>query len=205
MNYLAAENLPDGGVYLRLSLADCDGYEIRRAETQNGTYSVVKDLKPSYFEGYDSTYLVADAVIGKPTYYKVYSYRYASGTGRKLFAEDSAVAYAIARPPQGRIDSATQESGSVKLKMTNWLCSGYDVYRAAGDSSTFSLVATLTLNGETGEKIVTEGGSENDESVVWTDNSVLEGKYQYYVVPYAINFGVKAPALASDIVRVQVQ
>jgi hypothetical protein len=205
MTGVTARNLTDGRVELTLKPGNYHGYEIRQATAQNGAYAKIYDIAPSWFTGYAPTYVINRADIGRPCWYKVVGYRFVNGvSGTRLYADDSNIVPATARPAKATIDKIENITGppqGVKLYIKNLFCTGYDIYRAEGSpSSTYNKVKTIELNGEGDNKQEMEGGPDENDFAVWTDTTITSGKsYYYQVIPFAADYGVKINGEASEV------
>lgn len=111
---------------------DVSGYEILRAEAENGPYQTLAATEQT---GYTDT----RAISGKTYYYKVRSY-YNTGTGTYRAPESDAIAR------QALIQLETEIlNGDVLLTWSSWPGAvSYQVYIAQGTSDTFTRIKTAS-------------------------------------------------------------
>lgn len=117
-----------------------NGYQVYRATSSTGTYSLVTTLTSGTAASYTNTGLTC----GSTYYYKIRAYRTVGTT--KVYGNYTAVASGKPIPSVPvNFKAASASYSSIKLTWTAVSgASGYQVYRATSSTGTYSLVTTLT-------------------------------------------------------------
>ena len=143
-------------------VAGASGYEVRRATSSGGTYSVVKTVASGATLSFNNTGLAT----GKAYYYKVRAYRTVNGA--KVFGPLTAAVNAKPVPVKpGAPKAASTGYNSVKVswsKVTG--ANGYQVFRSASSGGTYTAVKTVMGNG----------------TVSFKNTGLTSGKVYYYKV-----------------------
>lgn len=141
-------------------VAGANGYEVYRATSENGTYSLRKTITANSSRIYTNTSLTT----GKTYYYKVRAYKIVNGN--KIYGEFSTVVSAepmLATPAV----TLTTKSKAITVKWTKITGSnGYEVYRATSQNGTYSLTKTISSN----------------STLSYTNTKLTTGKTYYYKV-----------------------
>jgi len=204
---LSLDNIDAGNVRLAVLGTACNGYQILQGQSEKGAYKAIADVPQSYFVS-DPYYTIQSAEIGKPYWYRVRPWRNSAASllGR-IYAKDGAAVYGTCKPSKGKITKIEQGavSGDVKLYIRNYYCTGYDVYRKESSSPTFTKAKTILLNGQGDDRQQTEDGDITDEFAVWTDSGLSSSvTYEYYVVPYTTEYGLRVEGMTSEIKSIEV-
>lgn len=138
-----------------------DGYQVYRATSKNGTYSLRKTVESGSTLSYTNTKLTT----GKTYYYKVRAYKIVDG--KKVYSEFSKVVSAKPIPATPIVTATSKSYNSNRVKWSKVTgASGYQVYRATSKNGTYSL-----------RKTVTSGSMLN-----YTNTGLTTGKTYYYKV-----------------------
>jgi fibronectin type 3 domain-containing protein len=142
---LTAQSASYGSIKLAWAASSgADYYEIYRATSSTGTYSLIKTLAASA-----QTYTDAGITTGKLYYYKIRAYAQIGGS--KVFNGYSAIVSAKPVPAVPASFMAVSASyNSIKL---SWApvagATGYKIYRATSSTGTYSLLRTTTATSYT--------------------------------------------------------
>ncbi len=122
------------------AVSGASGYEVYRAASSTGTYSLVGATTTS------TSFTNSSLTTNTTYYYKVRAYRMVGTT--KVYSGYSSVVYA--KPIPATPTSVKAASASYNSIKTSWAAvsgaSGYEVYRAASSTGTFSLVGSTTTS-----------------------------------------------------------
>jgi fibronectin type 3 domain-containing protein len=129
-------------------------YKIYRATKSSGTYSLIKTTTSL---SYTNTGLTA----GSTYYYRIRAYQ----TGKKVYSKYSSVVSAKPIPATpANLKAAKTSSTSIKLTWNGVSgASGYEIYRAASSTGTYSLIKSTT-------------------SCSYSNTSLAKGKTYYYKI-----------------------
>ncbi|WP_018592463.1 leucine-rich repeat protein [Terrisporobacter glycolicus] len=121
------------------SVSGASGYEVYRATSKNGTYSLIKTVESGDTLSYTNTSLIT----GKSYYYKVRAYSIIEN--EKVFGDYSEIV--SAKPslskPTAKSTPSTYSSNKVTWNKISG-ASGYEVYVATSKSGTYTLKKTIT-------------------------------------------------------------
>ena len=162
------------------SIDNIDGYEVYRATSKNGTYSLRKTVTSQSSLSYTNTGLTT----GKTYYYKVRAYKVVNG--ENLYSDFSEVASAKPQlsSPTGKASSASYNSNKVTWNKVAG-ADGYEIYRATSQSGSYSLKKTVA----------------SGSNLSYTNTGLTTGKTYYYKVrAYRLVNGKKVYSNYSDIV-----
>lgn len=159
---------------------NADGYEVYRATSKGGTYSLKKTIASRYTLNYTNTGLTT----GKAYYYKVRAYKVVNG--KKIYGYFSNV---VSSSPKLSSTTAKASSSSYSSNKVTWSsvlgARGYQVYRATSKNGTYSLNKTVT----------------SGNSLSYTNTGLTTGKTYYYKVrAYRVVDGKKVYSNYSNIV-----
>ncbi|MBS4200530.1 InlB B-repeat-containing protein [Bacillus sp. FJAT-49732] len=160
---------------------EANGYEIYRATSSNGTYSLIGTIT----SGNTITYTNSNLTTGNTYFYKVRAYQVLDG--KKVYSPFSAIA--SGKPILSKVGSVNAVSAGFDKIKTSWAkvagASGFEVYRSNLKSGTCSLVATLT----------------SGSSLTYTNGGLQTGTTYYYKVrEYRVVNGKKVYSSYSDII-----
>lgn len=158
-------------------LLNVDGYEVYRATSKNGTYSL-RTTRSS------TSYTNTGLTTGKTYYYKVRAYKEVDG--EKIYGDFSG---AVSSKPMLSSTTAKASSASYRSNKVTWNnvpeASGYEVYRATSETGAYSLRKTVT----------------SKSSLSYTNTGLTTGKTYYYKVKaYRLVDGKKVYSSYSDVV-----
>lgn len=125
------------------AVSGATGYEVYRATSEAGTYSLVATVT----SGVSTTN--SGLTMGQNYYYKLRSYKLVDGV--KVYSNFTTVVSAQATPPAPTTMVATKASAS-SVKLTWGTVSGttgYEVYRSTSSGGTYSLLKSSTSNSYT--------------------------------------------------------
>ncbi len=124
-------------------VSGASGYEIYRATSSKGTYS----LKKTVTSGSTLSYTNTGLTTGKKYYYKVRAYRLVNG--KKVYGNFSSI---VSSSPKLSTPSATLSAGTKKAYV-KWGkvsgASGYEIYRSTKKTGTYSRVKSITSGSTT--------------------------------------------------------
>jgi fibronectin type 3 domain-containing protein len=130
------------------AVSGASGYEVYRATSTTGTYSLVGTTTSTSFNNLGLT-------TNKPYYYKIRAYRTVGST--KVYSIYSTIV--SAKPVPSAPTSVKAESSSYNSLKTSWSAvsgaSGYEVYRATSSTGTYSYVGTTTSTSFTNGSLTT--------------------------------------------------
>ena len=137
-------------------VSDASGYQVYRATSKNGKYTLVKTTT-------GTSYTDTKRTTGTTYYYKIRAYK--TVNGKKVYGSFSSVVYA--KPALSKPGSITaKNAGSKKVKIS-WSkvsgASGYQVYYSTSKSGTYKLLKTTT-------------------SLYYTKSGLTKGKTYYFKV-----------------------
>jgi uncharacterized repeat protein (TIGR02543 family) len=119
------------------AVTGASGYQVYRATSSTGTYSLIKTTTSTSYNNTGLTYNTA-------YYYKIRAYKFLGST--KVYSNFSAVV--SAKPLSSTPTAVRAVSSSYSSIKTSWSsvagASGYQVYRATSSRGTYSLIKTTT-------------------------------------------------------------
>ena len=139
-----------------------DGYQVYRATSQTGTYT----LKKTATSGYTLSYTNTGLTTGKTYYYKVRAYKTVNGS--KIYSSYSDIKSAKTALDKPFISSCKYKDPTrVSIQ---WFkvdgADGYQVYRATSETGTYTLKKTVT----------------SGSTLYYTNTGLTEGKSYYYKI-----------------------
>ncbi len=142
-------------------VSGADGYEVYRATSQTGTYS----LKRTVTSGSTLSYKNTSLSTGRTYYYKVRAYRLVNGD--KKYGDFSSVVSAkpVLSSTTAKAVSASYNSNNITWNKVSG-ADGYEVYRATSQTGTYSLKRTVT----------------SGSTLSYKNTSLTTGKNYYYKV-----------------------
>ena len=179
-NVKAKSNSYNSNIITWSKVNNVDGYEIYRATSKTGTYSLNKTVTSGSTLSYSNTGLTT----GKTYYYKVRAYKVVDG--KKQYGDFSQV---VSSSPKLSSTTAKSASAAYNSNKVTWSkvsgASGYEVYRATSKTGTYSLNKTVT----------------SGSTLSYSNTGLTTGKTYYYKVrSYKLVDGKKVYSNYSDIV-----
>ncbi|WP_343339120.1 immunoglobulin-like domain-containing protein [Terrisporobacter petrolearius] len=176
-NIKAKSNSYNSNIITWSKVNNVDGYEIYRAISKTGTYSLNKTVTSG---SYSNTGLTT----GKTYYYKVRAYKVVDG--KKQYGDFSQV---VSSSPKLSSTNAKSVSAAYNSNKVTWSkvsgASGYEVYRATSKTGTYSLNKTV----------------KSGSTLSYSNTGLTTGKIYYYKVrSYKLVDGKKVYSNYSDIV-----
>ncbi len=115
------------------------GYQIWRADSEDGTYSIIKTITSGSTTSYNNT----DVSSGQTYFYKMRAY--AESDGSKVFGAYSEVVAVSVMPDTPTLTTASYTSGIAKLSWDEIDgAAGYQIWRADSANGTYTLVKSIT-------------------------------------------------------------
>lgn len=115
-----------------------EGYQIWRADEENGTYKIVKSITDGSVNTYSNTGLVS----GHCYYYKMRAYT--TVNGKKLFGAYSDFTAVTVLPEKTSVELTSTSAGKIKLKWTQISgAAGYQIWRSSQMDGKYTLVKTI--------------------------------------------------------------
>lgn len=167
-----------------------DGFNIYRATSSNGPYTLIGTTDP-----YTTYYYDENVPHGIKFYYKIEAY---ANLGNETITSNGAfspsVCLAIDKPTISYIKSTKSNTIQIKWANVNH-ASGYYIYRNEQSDGTYKLIKTITASATQGTKIS------------YTDKNLPLGKTYYYKICAFVNFNnTKTPVsyskVKSELVRI---
>ncbi len=161
------------------------GYQIWGADSEDGTYAIVKTITDGSTTAYSNTGLAS----GQTYYYKMRAYSEADGS--KVYGAYSETVAVSVMPDTPELSVASNTSGIARLSWDEIDgAAGYQIWRANSETGTYTLVKSIT-----------------DGSTTSYSNSGLTSRSTYYykVRAYSEVDGKKTFGVYSEIVSVSVK
>ncbi len=143
--------------------AQADGYEIYVAESENGPFSLVKDIGDGAAKKYTDKAGYDKSKTGKIYYYRIRSYT--EVLGNKHFGPYSSKVKVQIQMPKTTVTAEATSASKIKLTWTDIGADKYLVYRSTKSDSGFTLVKTVS-----------------SPTVTMTDSSLAMGTKYYYKI-----------------------
>ncbi len=142
-------------------VSGAEGYQIWRADSEDGVYKIVKTITSGETVAYSNTGLES----GKTYYYKMRAYTTVDGS--KVFGAYSDVYTVAVMPEAPTLAAASSSSGIAKL---SWNvvsgAAGYQIWRADSANGTYTLVKSIT----------------SGSTIRYSNSGLTSGKTYYYKV-----------------------
>ncbi len=121
-----------------------DGYQIWRADSENGTYKIVKTIKSGDTTAYSNVLSSSDGSDqGKTYYYKMRAYT--TSNGNKIFGAYSSVTPVSTMPVTPSVKVESTKRGSAKLSWEEVPgAAGYQIWRSDNKTGKYTLVKSIT-------------------------------------------------------------
>ncbi len=162
-----------------------EGYQIWRADSEDGAYKIVKTITDGSTTAYSNTGLES----GQTYYYKMRAYTTVDGS--KVFGAYSDIVAVAVMPETPEVSVVSYTSGIAKLSWDEiGGAAGYQIWRSDSSDGTYTLV-----------KSITDGGTTAYSNSGLTSTST----YYYKVRAYSEVNGKKTFGAYSDVQRVTVK